>query len=457
MSNFIPTDEQLEIIEPEEWTSSVITASAGSGKTTTIIRRAINQVDTFIDNEPWKNIAIISFTHKSADDIKSKVQSLNGHNIIAMTFHSFLIRHILSFTQLFRGQNNIHFDYSKRVSSLSDWCHHIRDNHTIPLSNNRKNDYVFEYTLQAFDDNPYIKKYLQSKFCAIYIDEAQDNNPLQYNIVSMIIELGIQVVLIGDPNQTIYGFRGANVNNFTELESDMRFPNYYMLTRNFRCHENINSCANSYSLPTLNNIDENNHGVFIQNAEEFQYTFDNFNNGLCFLFRGLNNRRNQINRNIIQKFQLPLISQPDILSSSSSPFYLNKLFLMYFGDYKEKLNFIEDVLSNIHYKKAKNLLTRIKNNPNYENLRELNSYVGEYSESEFDKILSTFHSEGAQRFYRLDNSSNFAMTIHASKGLEFRNIVLMCHDFSNIYTDDDKNIFYVACTRAEARLFFLNL
>lgn len=56
-----------------------------------------------------------------------------------------------------------------------------------------------------------------------------------------------------------------------------------------------------------------------------------------------------------------------------------------------------------------------------------------------------------------DSTKNFAMTIHSAKGLEFKNVVLMVHDFISMRTEHDKNMFYVACTRAEKRLYFLKV
>ncbi len=465
MSNFKLTDEQIAIIEPEEWTSAVITASAGSGKTTTIIRRAINQVETFVNDEPWKNIAIISFTNKSADDIKKKVQELNGHNhnIVTMTFHAFLIHHILSFTQLFRGEKNIKFNFNCKSSSLEEWCYLVEESNIITNSIDKDNDYLFEYALKTLKDNPYIQTYLKNKFNAIYIDEAQDNNALQYDIVNKLLELEIQIVMVGDPKQTIFRFRGADSSKFIALENNTFFKVHF-LTKNFRCHEIINECANKNELPEKSKYDNHKNGVFVTTESKFQekvitYFDKKDNEGLCFLFYGVKGNNNELNRKILEKYGLPLIVQPDVIAFSSSPFYLNQLFKMFFGGYKEELNYIENILHEIHPRKAKALLKNIKENPNHSTLIELNDYVGEYFENEFDKIISTFHSEEARQFYRIDTSSNFAMTIHSAKGLEFDNVVLMSHDFQdlNYRNSDTKNLFYVACTRAKKRLFFLKL
>ncbi len=464
MSNFELTDKQIAIIEAEEWTSAVITASAGSGKTTTIIRRAINQVGTFVEDEPWKNIAIISFTNKSADDIKKKVQELRGHNhnIVTMTFHAFLIRHILSFIRLFRGKN-IGFDYSTRVNSLEKWVNCIKDNEKIPISENSFEDYVFKASLKVLKSRLYVRKYLKNKFIAIYIDEAQDNNSIQYKIVDELLKIGIQIVMVGDSNQMIYGFRGANAHQFIKLKDDNRFPNRYSLNQNFRCHELINEFAISHQIPNESKYDKKTkQGVFVCSNNKLlnkviPYFEEQKEHGLCFLFRGINGQNNVANRRLIEKLELPLISQPSILASSSSPYFLNQLFIMYFGGYREELDFIDNVFPEIKHKTAKSLISDLKSNPTIENLARLNDYVGEYPSNDFKEIIDTFHSSEAKQFYKLDTSKNFAMTIHSAKGLEFKNVVLMCHDFHDLRSEDNKNLFYVACTRAKKRLFFLKL
>lgn len=456
MTDFNPTSEQSKIINPDQWTSAVIEARAGSGKTSTIIRRAMNQVDSFVEQESWKHIAIISFTNKSAEDIKKKVKQLNGNNILAMTFHSFLLHHVLSFSELFRNKENLFYDYGQQVSSLTDWANHIKKHNKIPFADNIKEDYVFREALIVLKKYPYIKKYLKSKFTAIYIDEAQDNNSLQYYIVSEFLKLDIQIVMVGDPNQTIYSFRGADANKFIKLKKDKNYPKHYLLTHNFRCHENINTCANNYVVPSQNNIDAAGFGVFVQHASEFNKTYSNIDEGLSFLFRAIKGDKNIVNSNIIRKLNLPLISQPKILASSSSPFHLNQLFSMYFGGYREELEFIDNVIPHVKHRITRKVFCDLKDNPNKDNLNALNELVGEFSQEEYEEIIETFMSEEAKQFYKLDDTKNFAMTIHSAKGLEFRNVVLMCHDFQSIQTDDEKNIFYVACTRAKKRLFFVN-
>lgn len=460
MVEFNPTLEQSLIINPEKWESSIITASAGSGKTSTIIRRAINQIENVKDSQPWKCIAIISYTNKSKEDIRKQVKSLNGQNIISSTFHAFIIKHIFSFTSLFRNKE-ISFDFNYTVANKSDWCRYIRNNKKIPKTQAQYGDYFFEYAIHLIKSNENIQIYLKSKFISIYIDEAQDNNEFQYNIVDEIIDLGIQVVMVGDPNQTIYQFRGSESDRFRNLRNNPRFLNLFNLTRNFRCHELVDKCANSYKIPEddMRDNESNEYGVFLREKTEFNRVLNYFNQriteGLVFLVRGINGPMNEFNRRIINHYNLPFITQPQIISSSSSPYHLDALFKLYFGDSTQEIEYIESFMPDIKRRFARDVIKDLKDDPSVDNIEKLNSLVGFYSTEDFQKIVDTFNLAEAEKFYSINPTESFAMTIHSAKGLEFKNVVMIANDFNCIRAEAERNLFYVGCTRAKNRLFFM--
>ncbi len=449
------TDEQKAIINPSAWASAIIVAKAGSGKTTTIIKRAIHQSEIIDD---WKDIAIISFTNKSVEDIRERLKSSNAHNIISLTFHSFLIQHVLSFTPLFRNKQTP-FNFAQKVNNLEQWFEYVRDHQEIPVSRYPQNDYLLDFALCVLKEIPYVKKYLKCKFIAIYIDEAQDNNQLQYDIVEILVDLGVQVVLIGDENQTIYQFRGASAKKFLEMKGHPAFEdNVYRLTKNFRCHKLIDRCANSYTVPTTHNRDKKNNGVFICKLTQLDKIVEYFkkrNEGICFLFRGINGNNNENNRQVVADYNLPIITLPNLLANSSNPQPLTLLFRMFFGSYKDELEFIEYACSNLPDKLAKKIIRDLKYNPNIETLTQLNSYTHIYEEQDFDEILNIFNSNEAKQFYTLDSTKNFAMTIHSAKGLEFKNVIIMSSDFNKLNSNNSKELFYVACTRAQEKLIFI--
>ncbi|WP_432481298.1 UvrD-helicase domain-containing protein [Moraxella sp. ZY200743] len=434
MNNFNLTDEQKDIVEPEQFSSAMIIANVGSGKTNALVRRAINQTKGI---KPWKNIAIISFTNKSADDILKKVKELNGSQIIAMTFHSFLLHHVLAFNESFRSQK-ILFDFNpdNSSSSLKEWLSKVIDRKIMTSNGGKsKNDYLFEYAIKCLEQNKYIRRYLKIKFEAIYIDEAQDNNFLQYKIVELFLSYGIQVVLVGDPQQAIYGFRGADSQKFKSMANNPYFKDQvYQLSRNFRCHSLIDSCAKSYAIPQANSIsceDGTSYGVFADiSAEKLveKFSEEKFNNeGLCFLFWSTGK-----SRAIIKELDLALVKIPDFIESqqdSQYQNYLDSLFKLYFSKSIEEVYFKEKFLSHIHTRIARKLIQDFKNDLCIDTLKSLNDHVGIINPSHFSEIIDCINLDTTKQFYQLDKTQNIAMTIHSTKGLEFRNVVLQENDF----------------------------
>lgn len=457
MSNFNPTDEQKAIIEPKQFSSAMIIANAGSGKTNTLVRRAINQAKQI---PSWQNIAIISFTNKSADDVLKKVKQLNGSQIIAMTFHSFLLHYVLAFDKHFRNKKvGFSFTNSNKSKNIEDWLSKVDSNQIMTGSTDSKNDYLFKYSIDLLKNNLYIRKYLKTKFQAIYIDEAQDNNFLQYKIVELFLSFGIQIVLVGDPKQTIYKFRGADSQKFINMKNNQHFQNnIYELNQNFRCHPLIDACAKGYTIPHTNSKsceDGTAYGVFVQHsAEEIINKFkeEKFNNeGLCFLFWSIKN-----NQNIIRRFDLVMVKIPDFIESQENPEYQNHLdllFKLYFSKPIEEVYFRERFLPNIPTKLANKLMRDFKNNLCINTLENLNNQMGVLTPKHYKEIIDCIQLESTKQFYQLDKTQNIAMTIHSAKGLEFRNVVLQKSDFKEMCKS--KNEFYVACTRAEKRLFFV--
>lgn len=457
-NKFEPTDEQKAIIYPEIWQSSLVIAKAGSGKTTTIIHRAIRQAEII---ESWESIAIISFTNKSSKDISKKIRSIEARSIITMTFHSFLLQHVLVFSKIFKNRD-VSFDYSKRVNNLKEWVKVIQEEGIIPVASNSHNDYLFKYSILLMREKPYVLKYLRTRFVAIYIDEAQDNSHLQYEIVDILLSVGIQIVMVGDHNQTIYQFRGANADNFSELREHNEFKkSIFELTHNFRCHVLINECAISYQVPTLSNYVEKDgeyYGVFRtnKNLQEIKENFEKEQyNGqqVCFLLRSVRSNLSWLDLNDIPVIQSPAIIQRQSTQSAIS--ILDSLFEVYHGDSYLELNFIDKFLPNMRGKLATTLIRDFKNNPSVETFDALNYHWNIFKQEDYNSIIDEMQLTSTENFYNLSSSKFIAMTIHSAKGLEFENVVTQAQDFDNMQNNATKELFYVSCTRAEKILIFM--
>lgn len=459
MSNkFNPTDEQKKIIEPEAWRSSLVIAKAGSGKTTTIIHRAIKQTESL---ESWEGIAIISFTSKSSKDISDKIKYFNAKAIVSTTFHSFLLQHILVFSKIFKNKD-VSFDFSKKVNSLLAWTKVVQEEKIIPVASNVSNDYLFKYAIFLLKEKPYILKYLKTRFVAIYIDEAQDNSHLQYEIVDILLSVGIQIVMIGDPNQTIYQFRGASADNFSELKKHDEFKNsIFELTHNFRCHKLINECAISYQVPISKIYVEEDgkyYGVFKtdKNLQEIKENFEQeqyYGEQVCFLFRSIRNNLSWLELNDIPIIQYPAVIQRQSTQSAIS--ILDSLFEVYHGDSYLELSFIDKSLFNMRGKLATTLIRDFKNTPSVETFDALNSHWNIFKQEDYNSIINEMQLPSTKKFYNLSSNKFIAMTIHSAKGLEFENVVIQAQDFDNMQNNDNKKLFYVACTRAEKILIFM--
>lgn len=459
MSNkFNPTDEQKKIIEPEAWRSSLVIAKAGSGKTTTIIHRAIKQTESL---ESWEGIAIISFTSKSSKDISDKIKYFNAKAIVSTTFHSFLLQHILVFSKIFKNKD-VSFDFSKKVNSLLAWTKVVQEEKIIPVASNVSNDYLFKYAIFLLKEKPYILKYLKTRFVAIYIDEAQDNSHLQYEIVDILLSVGIQIVMIGDPNQTIYQFRGASADNFSELKKHDEFKNsIFELTHNFRCHKLINECAISYQVPISKIYVEEDgkyYGVFKtdKNLQEIKENFEQeqyYGEQVCFLFRSIRNNLSWLELNDIPIIQYPAVIQRQSTQSAIS--ILDSLFEVYHGDSYLELSFIDKFLFNMRGKLATTLIRDFKNTPSVETFDALNSHWNIFKQEDYNSIINEMQLPSTKKFYNLSSNKFIAMTIHSAKGLEFENVVIQAQDFDNMQNNDNKKLFYVACTRAEKILIFM--
>ena len=457
-NKFEPTDEQRAIIEPEIWQSSLVVAKAGSGKTTTIIHRAVRQAGII---ESWESIAIISFTNKSSKDISKKIRSIEARSIITMTFHSFLLQHVLVFSKIFKNRD-VSFDYSKRVNNLKEWVKVIQEEGIIPVASNSHNDYLFKYSILLMREKPYVLKYLRTKFVAIYIDEAQDNSHLQYEIVDILLSVGIQMVMIGDPNQTIYQFRGASADNFSELKKHDEFKNsIFELTHNFRCHKLINECAISYQVPISKIYVEEDgkyYGVFKtdKNLQEIKENFEQEQyNGeqVCFLFRSIRNNLSWLELNDIPIIQYPAVIQRQSTQSAIS--ILDSLFEVYHGDSYLELSFIDKFLFNMRGRLATTLIRDFKNTPSVETFDALNSHWNIFKQEDYNSIINEMQLTSTKKFYNLSSNKFIAMTIHSAKGLEFENVVIQAQDFDNMQNNATKELFYVSCTRAEKILIFM--
>jgi DNA helicase-2/ATP-dependent DNA helicase PcrA len=314
-------ESQRQAVECTEGPVMII-AGAGSGKTRVLTYRVAHLMQKGID--PF-NILSLTFTNKAAREMKNRISALTGdeaRNLWMGTFHSVFARilrveaHRLGFPSNFtiydsddskslirtilREQNLDDKVYKpsmvlNRISSaknnLMSYAEYAENAELINddrLSGKPHLAAIFElYTKRCFkagamdfDDLLYftymllknfpdeLNKY-QHKFKYIMVDEFQDTNFVQYMIVRKIAALNENICVVGDDAQSIYAFRGANIQNILSFEKDYPDLNIFKLEQNYRSTKNIVNAANSVILNNRNQLrkevwTENDHGTKIK-------------------------------------------------------------------------------------------------------------------------------------------------------------------------------------------------
>nr|WP_208001676.1 DNA helicase PcrA [Macrococcus carouselicus] len=284
-------DEQRAAVRTTEG-PLLIMAGAGSGKTRVLTHR-IAYLMQEKDVNPY-NILAITFTNKAAKEMKERVQKLIGEEAEAVwisTFHSMCVRILRrdidrigierNFTildptdqrsvmkEVLKQENIDPKRYEPRsllaqISNLknelktpddaereaNDFMAQIvakayKRYQNILLKNHALDfDDLIMMTIQLFERVPEALSYYQNKFQYIHVDEYQDTNRAQYLLVKMLAEKFENICVVGDSDQSIYGWRGADIYNILSFEEDYENSKTIFLERNYRSTKNILHAAN---------------------------------------------------------------------------------------------------------------------------------------------------------------------------------------------------------------------
>lgn len=303
-----------------------VIAGAGSGKT-----RALSHRFAYLVNEIGimpSNILCVTFTNKSANEMRQRIHSITGDNDTGYinTFHGFCVSvlqedsHAVNYPKSFLVLDNSDIDtmlkiiYEERGLTLRNMTFskardmiEIRKNLKEPeyyldmitmsldtLKNKydsavRTDDIIFygylyqekkcfgldyndllKFTLYIFEQNNDIKLKWQKRLEYIMIDEFQDIDPPQYELMKVLCGYHKNLFIVGDPDQTIYTWRGANVNYL--LDFDKNFPDVktIMMMQNYRSTPQILAVANSLISKNTNRIKKDLIPV-LQNGETVTY------------------------------------------------------------------------------------------------------------------------------------------------------------------------------------------
>ncbi len=300
----------------------LILAGAGSGKTRVLTHRIAYLIEEKGIN-PW-NILAITFTNKAAGEMRERVDQIVGfgaESIWVSTFHStcvrILRRHI---DRLGYDTNFTIYDTDDQKTLMKDVCKRLqidtkvyRERNLLAAISAAKNELITpeEYRLQAegdfgrqkiasvyeeyekqmrannaldFDDlllkavqlfqtQPEVLDYYQERFRYIMIDEYQDTNTVQFQLVSLLAAKYRNLCVVGDDDQSIYKFRGANIRNILNFEQVFEDARVIKLEQNYRSTSTILDAANAV---IRNNRGRKEKTLWTDNGQGEKITFRQF-------------------------------------------------------------------------------------------------------------------------------------------------------------------------------------
>lgn len=302
----------------------LILAGAGSGKTRVLTHRIAYLIEEKGVN-PW-NIMAITFTNKAAGEMRERVDKIVGfgsESIWVSTFHSSCVRMLRRFidrlgfdtnftiydtddqktlmkdickrldidTKIYKERSimaaissakdeligpeeyelKVMGDFSKRKIALAykEYQKELKKNNALDF------DDLIMKTVELFQACPDVLEYFQERFKYIMVDEYQDTNTAQFKFVSLLAGKYRNLCVVGDDDQSIYKFRGANIGNILGFENVFPDAKVVRLEQNYRSTQNILNAANQV---IQNNMERKRKTLWTENEEGEKLHFRQFMN-----------------------------------------------------------------------------------------------------------------------------------------------------------------------------------
>lgn len=284
-------EQQKEAVQTTEGAVLVL-AGAGSGKTSVLTRRIAYLIGV-CQVRPW-NIMAITFTNKAAREMTERIGRLVGdqaEDLWMSTFHSLCVKILrreaetLGFDSNFsildseeqiscikQAMLDLNYDMKKFDPQWIHWQISLAKNELLSVEDYRrqvkklaegvaadvyrwyqrklKENNAFDFddlimkTVELFRHHPHVLKKYQEKFHYIHVDEYQDTNRAQYQLVRMLAEERRNLCVVGDADQAIYRWRGADISNILNFERDYPEAKLIKLEQNYRSTGTILAAAN---------------------------------------------------------------------------------------------------------------------------------------------------------------------------------------------------------------------
>jgi DNA helicase-2/ATP-dependent DNA helicase PcrA len=302
---------QREAVESGEG-PLLILAGAGSGKTRVLTYRVAHLIGKGV--EPW-NILAITFTNKAAQEMRDRVLALvgsEGEGLWVATFHSTCVRilrreigKLPGYTRSFviydaadqqalikdclreldldekkfapRAVLSVISDAKNKLLDVSSFTAAAGDyfqekaaqayrlyQRKLAANNALDFDDIIMLTVQIFREYPEVLAYYQEKFRYILVDEYQDTNHAQYILINLLAERYRNLCVVGDDDQSVYGWRGADIQNILDFERDYPEAKVLKLEQNYRSTQRILQAANEV---VSNNCNRKGKSLWTENQE----------------------------------------------------------------------------------------------------------------------------------------------------------------------------------------------
>ena len=303
----------------------LILAGAGSGKTRVLSYRIAHLIDECGVN-PW-NILAITFTNKAAGEMRERVDKIVGYSsesIWVSTFHSTCVRILRRYIDRLGYDTNFTiYDTEDQKTVMKSVCQklqldsklykermllnvisHAKDEYISPneflleakgdfrqekiaqayveyqkeLKKNNALDFddLLVKTVELFQSCPDVLEYYQNRFRYIMVDEYQDTNTVQFKFISTLARQYRNLCVVGDDDQSIYKFRGANIRNILDFEKVFPDAKVVKLEQNYRSTQNILNAANGV---IANNRGRKEKALWTENEQGEPILFQQFQNG----------------------------------------------------------------------------------------------------------------------------------------------------------------------------------
>lgn len=303
----------------------LLLAGAGSGKTRVLTHRAVYLIEELGVN-PY-HILAITFTNKAAGEMRERIDDMVGYgseNIWVSTFHSTCVRILRRFIDhIGFGTNFTIYDTEDQKTIMKDICKRLeidtkmyKEKSLLAVISSAKDELISpeaydlraqgdfrkmkeaavyrEYqqvlrknnaldfddlivkTIELFQSDMEVLDYYQERFRYIMVDEYQDTNTAQFQLIKLLAGKYKNLCVVGDDDQSIYKFRGANIYNILNFEKE--FPNAVTikLEQNYRSTQNILNAANGV---IANNVGRKAKRLWTENEEGEKIAFHQFENG----------------------------------------------------------------------------------------------------------------------------------------------------------------------------------